>query len=133
MTQFFPAIGDEPLAWIECVVEEDRDVTWNSWSLCLSEKRQVTFQFRLTTPQRVVRPDAGTGNITVLCNIFPDIDENGDVHSIMSCITDVSELKDLEERLRARTREVESQMDHALTLRKQQENFIDVSYLLSAL
>lgn len=92
----------------------------------IANKSEVQFQFKMMTPRRLLKPNAGVGNITVLCNMFPDIDEEGNLQSLMSCITDVSDLKDLEEQLRTRTREAEHQIDHVLILKKQQEDFIDV-------
>lgn len=65
--------------------------------------------------------------MTILCQAFADLDENGEIISVMSCLTDVSELKDLEEKLRARTREVEAKMEHVLEMKRQQENFIDMT------
>lgn len=91
-----------------------------------AEKEEVSIQLKMLTPRNAVKPTAGDSNITVLCSVYPDLDDKGNVLSIMSCITDVSNLKELEERLRTRTREVESHLEDVLRMKQQQETFIDV-------
>lgn len=112
---------------MDCVVEEDRDLTLRFWNQVQTTKEDVTFQLRLTTPRRAMKPTNGEGNISLLCTVYPDLDEQGNVLNLMSCITDVSDLKELEESLKTRTREVESKIEHVLQMKQQQEAFIDVS------
>ena len=52
--------------------------------------------------------------------MYPDLDENGDVTTVMSCLTDITSLKWSESQLRAR-------MDQAIEMKKQQERFIDMT------
>jgi hypothetical protein len=56
----------------------------------------------------------------ILLAIYPDLDEFGDVTTVMSCITDVSGLKRSELQLRKK-------MDQAIEMKKQQERFIDMT------
>jgi hypothetical protein len=57
---------------------------------------------------------------SILLAMYPDTDENNEVFSVMSCITDVSELKWSENQLRWK-------MDQAIEMKKQQERFIDMT------
>jgi hypothetical protein len=57
---------------------------------------------------------------SILLAMYPDTDENEEVFSVMSCITDVSELKWSENQLRWK-------MDQAIEMKKQQERFIDMT------
>lgn len=54
------------------------------------------------------------------------MDNSGNINSVMTCLTDVTELKWVEDQLRRRTHDVEQKMLHVLDMKRQQENFIDV-------
>ncbi|KAL3426050.1 histidine kinase hhk13p [Phlyctema vagabunda] len=56
----------------------------------------------------------------ILLNLYADLDEFGGIQSVMSCITDISELKWKESLLRTR-------MNEAITMQQQQEKFIDMT------
>lgn len=57
--------------------------------------------------------------------MYPDLDEYGEVMTVMSCITDITSLKWSESQLRRR-------MDQAIEMKKKQERFIDMtSYVLA--
>ncbi|KAG9228812.1 hypothetical protein BJ875DRAFT_508295 [Amylocarpus encephaloides] len=56
----------------------------------------------------------------VMFTVYPDVDANGDIDTIMTCVTDISELKWSEQQLRRK-------MDQAIQMKRQQERFIDMT------
>lgn len=77
----------------------------------LSERAPIDFHLRFNKRWQAPEVD-GDGNpiftdTHIICNLFPDLDEEGNVTTIMSCLTDISELKWVENRLRQRTIDVE--------------------------
>lgn len=108
MLQYIPGAKDvsdsgRPL-WVDSIHPEDQPAVWDAWTTVLETRKPVRVQFRVTTPRTALDSGAPEGILTLLCQAFADMDEKGNVQSVMSCLTDVSELKDLEEQLRARTR-----------------------------
>ena len=92
----------------------------------IGEKRPLTFQCRMRRhrqPSNHLIPQ----HTHTLCSGYPDLDEDGAVKSVMGSVTDISELKWVEEQLRVQTREVEVRMENALEMKRQQETFVDMT------
>lgn len=75
------------------------------WHKMVNRKQSSTFQVRSKKPfsQGHIRLLNRTGIVAS----YPDLDDNGNVVTVMSLITDVSELKWNEEQLHLRQRELE--------------------------
>lgn len=129
--QWHPTPGEDPKAWIHRVDPEDQEETMRTWQAITAGDEKVSLQFRVLTPRKAMNADGGEGPITVYCRAYLDHAADGTVQNVMSCLVDISDIKDLESRLRARTEEVEVKMAHLIEVKKQQENFIDVSSLCS--
>lgn len=77
----------------------------------VSERAPIDFHLRFNKRWQAPEVDADGNPIFtdthIICNLFPDLDEEGNVTTIMSCLTDISELKWVENCLRQRTVDVE--------------------------
>ena len=117
-------VGDPADQWNHVLAEGEVDRVLGTWAQMIAEKKPITIQTRMKKPWCAPDKD-GEGReqwteTYILLAMYPDTDENGEVFSVMSCITDVSELKWNEERLKKR-------MDQAIEMKKQQERFIDMT------
>jgi len=97
-----------------------------AWEDVNAGREQIKFHFRLLTNRRSLEANDPEGLVTVMCRLFTDRNHDGSMKNIMCCLVDISDIKDLECQLRARTDEVEMKMAHLLEVKKQQEKFIDV-------
>ncbi|KXJ90744.1 hypothetical protein Micbo1qcDRAFT_234633 [Microdochium bolleyi] len=87
------------------VTPEDLDLL-NEWiQLTLEQKKGGTFQIRSKLPFR--RGSRHSQHRTAICACYPDLDDNGEVDSMMIFMMDISELKWTEEQLRTKTKELE--------------------------
>ncbi|TGO51484.1 hypothetical protein BCON_0160g00090 [Botryotinia convoluta] len=117
-------VGSSQVNWEEVLVAGEFGPVTRAWSECVEEKKPLTFQTRIDTPWRA--PELTTdgeeqwGETHLLLTLYPDLDDEGNVSTIMSCITDITELKWSENQLRAK-------MEQALEMRRQQERFIDMT------
>lgn len=90
----------EPYPWRGNVINEDQQIVKESWRKILGEKCRVSFQVRQN------RTD-GKGFIWVVCNCAPELGVSGEVKTVSVYMTDVTQIKHVEEQLRARTHELE--------------------------
>jgi PAS domain S-box-containing protein len=100
----------EPVSWLDGIIPEDQSIVLDIWHTLFVEKSSVKFQARFKKPWKTFSDRSGEMQVyyTVgLCNAYPDLDEDGNVKSIMSCIMDISELKWTEDQVRLRTRELD--------------------------
>jgi PAS domain-containing protein len=116
-------IGSTKSLWEEVLLPRDSEYVDRMRNRLLTERNPVTFQTRINKPWRAPDPDID-GNVQwtdmhLLIALYPDLKEDGSISTIMSCITNISELKWSESQLRRR-------MDQAIEMKKQQEKFIDV-------
>lgn len=98
----------EPMSWVDSVIPEDRPIVLANWDALFIEKKAIRNQLRFIKPW-VAGPLDRNGNMqftTGLCAAYPDLNEDGSVNSLMSCIMDISELKWTEEQVRVRTQEL---------------------------
>jgi PAS domain S-box-containing protein len=112
------------LSWLDIVISEDRAHAEEMWRRMVIDHTPINFQCRLKKPWR--NAEGEETYTSVICSGHPDLNEDGSIKSVMGSVTDVSELKWVEAELRRRTEEVELRMNHALEMKRQQENFIDV-------
>lgn len=102
--------------FVDTYLDEDRDKVHDAWNRLTSGELHVSTELRmkrLFTP-----PSGGPEPACVLATSFPYI-EDGEVKSIMACITDVSQLK------WAESVEIRKAAD-AREAKRQQEEFIDI-------
>ena len=110
-------------AWLDGVVPEDRAMLEDKWRKVAEQKMSVSFQFQTRKPYvgysatglKMESPFS-----TGLCTTYPSLDEEGNVDQIIGIISDVSELKWTEDSL-------QTKMEDALKVKRQQEKFIDMS------
>jgi hypothetical protein len=100
------------------------DPVMSAWARLITEKNAITIQTRIRRPWKAPGLDRhGKEQVIdthILLAMYPDLDENGDVTTIMSCITDITSLKWSESQIRTR-------MDQAIEMKEQQERFIDMT------
>ncbi|KAF7924428.1 uncharacterized protein EAE98_007479 [Botrytis deweyae] len=117
-------VGSLQVDWEKVLVAGEFGPVTRAWSDCVEEKKPLTFQTRIDKPWRA--PELTTDGeeqwteTHLLLTLYPDLDDEGNVSTIMSCITDITELKWSENQLRAK-------MEQALEMRRQQERFIDMT------
>jgi signal transduction histidine kinase/CheY-like chemotaxis protein len=112
-----------PMSWLEAVVAEDKPLLLDAWQQLSKGKAPVKYKARIRKPWRgysTANGDMEAEVTTVLSAGYPDLDSEGNVKSIMSCIMDISEQQWIQDRLR-------SQMERALEMKRTQENFIDMT------
>lgn len=117
-------LGDSKVNWEKVLMPGEHEPVMKAWSEVVNQKKSRTFQTRIDKPWKAPELTADGeeqwGETHLLVALFPDLDDEGSVSTIMSCITDISELKWSENQLRAR-------MEQALEMKKQQERFIDMT------
>jgi signal transduction histidine kinase len=116
--------GAERASWEGVLMPGCAEPVYQEWERMIREKRPVTFQSQIDTQWLAPELDAA-GNeqfdVThILVSLYPDLNENGEIVTVMSCITDISGLKWTEKQLTRR-------MDQAIEMKKQQERFIDMT------
>lgn len=116
------AYGDEQ-NWGPLIHEDDMPAITVHLAECQKAAKTTTFQYRLKRPWSSIDSKTGVtmhGETWISCLLFPEI-EDGEVIRIAAWLTDISLQKWTEE---AQTRKLEE----ALELKRQRENFIDVSF-----
>ncbi|TGO61500.1 hypothetical protein BOTNAR_0128g00080 [Botryotinia narcissicola] len=117
-------VGSLQVDWEKVLVAGEFEPVTRAWSECVEGKKPLTFQTRIDKPWKA--PELTTdgeeqwAETHLLLTLYPDLDDEGNVSTIMSCITDITELKWSEIHLRAK-------MEQALEMRRQQERFIDMT------
>jgi PAS domain-containing protein len=117
-------VGSSAVSWPAVLCEGEPDHVNEGWERMISRKKSVTMQTRLKRRWQAPDPDINGepqySETHILLAMHPDLDEFGEVTTVMSCITDVSGLKWSELQLRKK-------MDQAIEMRRQQERFIDMT------
>ncbi|KAJ4148121.1 hypothetical protein LMH87_002607 [Akanthomyces muscarius] len=101
--------------WMENIVQADKPVVADAWDKLLTQKMTISAEFRFRSP--VIDESVDTW---VLMSAFPEKDHEGNIRTIFGCITDISAQKEAEN-IQSKRRE------EALELKRQQENFIDIT------
>lgn len=94
----------EPFSFMHCVRPEEEETIWQMWT-DLTAGRSVNSLLRLNA--RWTTPDGVEEPMTVLVCAWTDFDKDGDSTTMMSCLTDVSELKWIQSQLLERTADLE--------------------------
>ncbi|RDW80862.1 hypothetical protein BP5796_05560 [Coleophoma crateriformis] len=117
-------IGTDSVDWEKTLVDGELEHVTSLWTTMVNNKESVRLQTAVKKPWRAPEPDEdGNAQWTdthLILALYPDLDDDGSVKSVMSCITDVSELKWNEAQLRKR-------MNQAIKIQQQQERFIDMT------
>ncbi|KAH7062972.1 hypothetical protein BKA63DRAFT_189888 [Paraphoma chrysanthemicola] len=121
--QFFELTGRsraaiEQFEWSSLVAPEDAERVEEEWKALLKGKKSDGVQFRLK--KTWINQDGHRSNIWVQSTSLPQLDEDGQVMSIMGTLFDISQFKWAESVQRRRVEE-------ALEAKRQQENFIDMT------
>lgn len=104
--------------WMDAVKPEDLDLVKELWTDLVTHKRSVSREFRFKA--RWQDRNGNSGDTWALFSGFPEKYEDGRVKSIFGSITDISQQKWAEG---MKTRK----MEEAVELKRQQENFIDIT------
>ncbi|KAF1925275.1 putative histidine kinase HHK8p [Didymella exigua CBS 183.55] len=121
--QFFELTGHsrrplDEFEWFSLVADEDIKKVEDDWTHMLAGEKSDGVQFRLK--ETWVNQDGIVSNIWVQSSNYPELDESGNVTSILGTLFDISQFKWAETVQRQRTEE-------ALEAKRQQENFIDMT------
>jgi hypothetical protein len=123
-------VGSDQVSWGDVLVEGELMPVLSAWEKLVTEKHSVTIQTQVRRAWKAPELDRqGKEQIIdthILLSLYPDLDEYGEVTTVMSCITDITSLKWSESQLRRR-------MDQAIEMKTQQERFIDMTSFVSSL
>jgi signal transduction histidine kinase/CheY-like chemotaxis protein len=117
-----PQKPEEKMAWLQNIVPEDQDLAKEWWRKVTEQKMTGSFTYRTRKPY-VGYSASGTRMeapfSTGFCTVYSTLDTEGNIETIRGIISNVSELKWIEDSLQAR-------MEEALRVKSQQEAFIDM-------
>ncbi|KKY24496.1 putative histidine kinase-group xi protein [Phaeomoniella chlamydospora] len=100
--------GDtSPDAWINCVIEDDKEMLAANWTKLMVHKETIRFFAHFKHPWKSDNHERSSDCTTGLCTGLPEFDELGNVKAIMSIIMDVSELRWAFKELQLKTKELE--------------------------
>lgn len=91
--------------WLENVVAEDQPLVEEWWTRVVAEKKGGQFQFRVKQPFR--QGHMHSEYMTIMSAVYADLDEYGEVGSVMGLTIDISEQKWVEQQLLIRSKELE--------------------------
>lgn len=103
--------------WIDSVKPEDQESVRAIWKTMI-EGTPVTHEFRFKTPWN--DKNGNRGDTWVLMSAYPEKDADGKLKSVFGSITNISAIKWAEDFQKRR-------MEEAIELKRQQENFIDMT------
>ncbi|KAI0391560.1 hypothetical protein F5Y17DRAFT_468155 [Xylariaceae sp. FL0594] len=108
---FFGTSRDDTnsLAWVDSVYQEDVPLLHNWHEEVLKAKQGGTLQLRSKLP--FSQDSMHSEHRTAMCAIYPDLNESGEVESVMLLIMDISEVKWIEEQLLEYTKRLEESED----------------------
>jgi PAS domain S-box-containing protein len=104
--------------WMDSVKDEDKDEVKAVWSKLATDKTPVTHEFRVKAPWQ--DRNGTRGESWVLMSAYPEKDSEGGLKSVFGSLTDISQQKWAEDFQKRR-------MEEAIELKRQQENFIDIT------
>ncbi|KAI9648389.1 hypothetical protein NHQ30_003022 [Ciborinia camelliae] len=112
-----PRSDNSAKSWMDSIKDEDRERVQASWNKLVTQKVNVTKEFRFKAPWQSKHALTDTWAL-MNCTSLTDGDNN--LMSIFGCITDISHQKWAEEFQKKK-------MEEAIELKRQQENFIDMT------
>jgi PAS domain S-box-containing protein len=108
--------------WMDSIKDEDRGRVERTWKEIVDKKTASTLEFRFKTPWQ--DRNGSRGDTWVLMSAYPERDEEGNLKSVFGSITNISQQKWAEDFQKRR-------MEEAIELKRQQENFIDMTSYVS--
>lgn len=105
--------------WMDYVTNEDKNVAARQWCSIIDDKEPVSAEFRFKTPWQD-REGNRLSETWVLASTYPEKGSDGHLKRIFGSVTDISAQKFAEEQQKRR-------MEEAVELKRQQENFIDIT------
>lgn len=118
-----PRGAEYPMSWYNVIVEEDHAMMDLEWARLSVQGQPVSFEIRLRKPFSAAENVGGEkveGVTWIIAAAYPERSKEGRITGILGCITDISRQKWAED---FQTR----RMQEALELKRQQENFIDMT------
>ncbi|PSR94531.1 hypothetical protein BD289DRAFT_363365 [Coniella lustricola] len=112
-----PRTTDSFVSWMDSILPQDRLAVEAAWDRLINDKVSITQEFRFKAPREV---NGHTIETWALMSAYPEKNDAGDTKAIFGCITDISQQKWAEAFQKQRREE-------ALELKRQQENFIDMT------
>jgi hypothetical protein len=103
---------------MESIKDEDREDVQAVWKALVNKKTAVTHEFRFKTPWQ--DRNGSRGDTWVLMSAYPERNKDGQLKSVFGSITNISQQKWAEDFQKRR-------MEEAIELKRQQENFIDMT------
>ncbi|KAI1817047.1 hypothetical protein GGS20DRAFT_575124 [Poronia punctata] len=97
------------LAWVNSVFLEDKPLLHNWREKVLNAKKGGTLQLRSKLP--FSQDQMQSEYRTAICAIYPDLNESGEMESVMLLIMDISEVKWIEQQLLEYTKRLEESED----------------------
>lgn len=117
-------VGTNRVNWADVLADGQVELIQKAWDTMLNERRSLSIQTVMRrlwqAPELDMNGNSQWANTEILLAMHPDFDDDGEVCTVMSCITDISGLKWSESQLRRK-------MDQAIENKKQQERFIDMT------
>ncbi|GAB7353225.1 hypothetical protein MBLNU459_g3744t2 [Dothideomycetes sp. NU459] len=104
--------------WMDAVQDEDRPLVDTLWHDLIVKKEPQTASFRFKSPWK--DRNGVAGERWVLFSAYPEKYENGALKSVFGSLTDISKQKWAEDFQKRK-------MEQAVELKRQQENFIDIT------
>lgn len=112
-----PRTVDSFDSWMDSILPADRPAVEAAWTTLISEKKSIVQEFRFKAAREANGHPIETW---ALMSAYPEKDGTGTTKAIFGCITDISQQKWAEAFQKQRR-------DEALELKRQQENFIDMT------
>ncbi|PQE33671.1 hypothetical protein CJF32_00010852 [Rutstroemia sp. NJR-2017a WRK4] len=117
-------VGSDKPSWNNVLMPGEFAHVTSVWEQVVTGKKPLQLHTRINIPWKApdLTPD-GKEQWTetyLLLDLYPDFDDEGNVSTIMSCISNISGIKWTENQLRTK-------MEQALEMKKQQERFIDMT------
>ena len=106
------------IRWMEAIKTEDQAIVTKLWDDLVKQMKPGIAEFRFDTIWE--DSNGNRGDTWVLCNAYPEKQENGLLKSIFGCITNISSHKWAEGFQKMK-------LEEAVELKRQQENFIDIT------
>jgi hypothetical protein len=86
-------VGTDRVDWEQVLADGETELVQGAWDRLIRSKKPITIQTRIRRPWRAPDLDsdgnAQYGDTHILLAMYPDLGENGEVTTVMSCITDI--------------------------------------------
>jgi hypothetical protein len=86
-------VGADRVDWHQVLAEGETELVQGAWDRLITAKKPITMQTRIRRPWRAPDLDSDGkvqyGDTHILLAMYPDVDENDEVKTVMSCITDI--------------------------------------------